>query len=286
MLIKVSSKFWLLPFFLSLFFSQINFTQIKEDSNSNKIIKADSSFTTTKDDIIIGLHTGYEVFTSPANFETKDWIYGGLAVAVTGAAFLIDDDIRNNFKKNHSSLLDNISEVGHNYGNAAYAVAFSGTVYLGGKIFCEEKYATTGRMLLEGLFYAGITSTIIKSTLGRSRPYTNDGHSRFSGFQIKTETTSMPSGHVTVAFAMSSVLAERIDNVYASLFLYSLAASTVFQRIYSDSHWSSDTILGALIGYTIGKAVVKFDNEQKLNSVSFSTYYLLNGAGLNFKYSF
>jgi membrane-associated phospholipid phosphatase len=60
----------------------------------------------------------------------------------------------------------------------------------------------------------------------------------------------------------------------------------VFQRIYDDKHWASDTILAAVIGYTIGKAVVKLDSNQKLNNVSVSTYYLPNGAGLNLKFSF
>ena len=33
------------------------------------------------------------------------------------------------------------------------------------------------------------------------------------------------------------------------------------QRMYSDNHWLSDTVLAASIGYFIGKAVVKFDDD-------------------------
>ena len=93
----------------------------------------------------------------------------------------------------------------------------------------------------------------------------------------------MPSGHVTVAFAMSSVLAERIDNVYASVFLYSLAASTVFQRIYSDSHWASDCIPAAVIGFVIGKAVVRFDDDFS-KKVNVSVGYTPGGFALNLFY--
>ena len=277
---------WHLLFIIFVLLTGNCFAQERNLSHKQELISADSSITSVWNDINIGLNTGLKIITSPAHFETKDWIYGSLAVATTGITFLIDSDIRNGFKKNHSSFMDNIADVGYNYGNVTYAIAFSGAVYLGGKIFREEKYSTTGRMLLEGLLYAGITTTVLKTIIGRSRPYTEDGSFRFNGFQLKTETTSLPSGHVTVAFAMSSVLAERIDNVYASVFLYSLAGSTVLQRIYEDKHWASDTILAAVIGYTIGKAVVKFDSNQKLNNVSVSTYYLPNGAGLNLKYSF
>ena len=54
-------------------------------------------------------------------------------------------------------------------------------------------------MLLEGLFYAGLTTTIIKTVTGRSRPYTNDGTDNFTSifFKLETAYTSFPSGHVT-----------------------------------------------------------------------------------------
>lgn len=283
---KTSYNIWLFLFLVFVLLNHNSVAQVKNLSANQKQISADSSVTSLWDDIDIGLNTGYKIFSSPAKFKSEDWIYAGSALAATGITVLIDNDIRNNFKNNHSTVLDKVAEVGHNYGNAAYAVAFSGTIYLGGKIFKDENFSTTGRMLLEGLFYAGLTTTILKSVIGRSRPYTEDGPSRFNGFQLKTETTSMPSGHVTVAFAVSSVLAERIDNFYTSIFLYSLAASTVFQRIYSDSHWASDCIPAAVIGYVIGKAVVKYDGNKTPRNISVSTYYFPNGAGLNFQYTF
>ena len=287
MLIKIERNIIFVSLLVFVLLNESSIAQVKLRLNIyDESITADSSLTSIKDDIKIGINTGYKLITSPAHFETSDWIYGGVAVAATGITILVDNDIRNNFKNNHTRLLDNIADVGHNYGDAAYAVAFSGAIYLGGKIFKEENYSTTGRMLLESLLYAGITTTVLKSVIGRSRPYTDDGPTRFNGFQTKTETTSFPSGHATVAFAVSSVLAERINNVYASVVLYSLAASTVFQRIYDDHHWASDTLLGALIGYTIGKAVVKYEADQRINNLSVSTYYLQNGGGITLKYSF
>jgi hypothetical protein len=57
-------------------------------------------------------------------------------------------------------------------------------------------------------------------------------------------------------------------------------------RIYDDQHWASDALFGALIGYTIGKAVVKYDAEKSINNLSVSTYYLQNGGGITLKYNF
>ncbi|MGQ9644612.1 MAG: phosphatase PAP2 family protein [Ignavibacterium sp.] len=129
-----------------------------------------------------------------------------------------------------------------------------------------------------------MTTTIIKSVTGRSRPYTNDGHNYFNFFQTKTAYTSYPFGHVTVAFTLSSILSSRIDNDYATIGLYALAVSTVMQRMYDDKHWLSDTVLAASIGYFIGIAVVKFDDDS-VNNIIVMPYFIPNGVGASFSYS-
>jgi len=131
---------------------------------------------------------------------------------------------------------------------------------------------------------AGLTTTIIKSVTGRSRPFTNEGYNQFKLFQTENAQTSFPSGHVTVAFTLSSILSSRINNVYATVGLYTLAASTVMQRMYSDNHWLSDTVLAASIGYFIGKAVVKFDDDSTENNIVVNAYYIPNGIGVSLSY--
>ena len=69
----------------------------------------------------------------------------------------------------------------------------------------------------------------------------------------------MPSGHATVAFAVSSVLAERIDNLYASIGLYSIASVTAISRLYHNRHWLSDVAVAATIGTATGLFVVRQD---------------------------
>ncbi len=274
----------MLIFSVCILFTSINSTYAQVNTTSLNTKNVDTSSTSIWQDFNIGLNTGSKILSAPAHFEASDWIYGGVALAATGVTLLADNSIRDNLKRNHSRFLDGVGDVGYDYGNANYAIAFSGAIYLGGKIFKDEKFTTTGRMLLESLLYAGITTTVLKVAIGRSRPYTNDGPYRFNGFQLKTETTSMPSGHVTVAFAVSSVLAERFDNPFASVLIYTLAASTVFQRMYSDHHWASDCIPAAVIGYTIGKAVVRFDNDFS-KRINVSAGYMPGGLGLNLSYS-
>lgn len=219
-----------------------------------------------KDDITSAYNTGVRLISAPSDFDIKDWITLGSVAALTSAGFFFDKENREFWQRNKTKTLNDISEVGRIYGEISYAAILSGSLYLGGKIFKSKDVSVTGRMLIEGLLYAGLTTTIIKFTTGRSRPYMNEGNFNFNFFQTTNDYLSFPSGHSTVAFTLSSILSQRINNTYASVGLYSLAFLTLWQRMYSDNHWLSDVILGASIGYFIGKAVVKFDDYSKSDS--------------------
>lgn len=219
-----------------------------------------------KDDITSAYNIGVRLISAPSDFDIKDWITLGSVAALTSAGFFFDKENREFWQRNKTKTLNDISEVGRIYGEISYAAILSGSLYLGGKIFKSKDVSVTGRMLIEGLLYAGLTTTIIKFTTGRSRPYMNEGNFNFNFFQTTNDYLSFPSGHSTVAFTLSSILSQRINNTYASVCLYSLAFLTLWQRMYSDNHWLSDVILGASIGYFIGKAVVKFDDYSKSDS--------------------
>lgn len=237
---------------------------VEASSDSSNIVPS------LKDDFTSVYNTGERLISSPSNFNRKDWITLGSVTALTSAAFILDQENREFWQRHRTKTLDDIAEVGRIYGEISYAAILSGSLYLGGKIFKSKDVSVTGRMLIEGLLYAGLTTTIIKFTTGRSRPYMNEGDFNFIFFQTTNDYTSFPSGHSTVAFTLSSILSERINNTYASIGLYTLAVLTLWQRMYSDNHWLSDVILGASIGYFIGKAVVKFDDDSKSNSGNYS----------------
>jgi hypothetical protein len=73
-------------------------------------------------------------------------------------------------------------------------------------------------------------------------------------------------GHSAVAFAVSSILAGRIKNTYASIGLYSLAALTARSRVYHDEDWLSDTFLGGAIGTVVGISVVELHEQHDRRS--------------------
>jgi membrane-associated phospholipid phosphatase len=63
---------------------------------------------------------------------------------------------------------------------------------------------------------------------------------------------SLPSGHATVAFALSSVIAGLYPRRWWQIFWYALAVITAVSRMYHDQHWLSDVLFSALLGTAVG----------------------------------
>ena len=199
---------------------------------------------------------GKAILTSPVRLSSGDWLIAGGVIGGTAILFSVDEAIRDLGLRNSSTTNDRLSSIGREYGRELNAFLFSGTLYVGGVLCGQPGIRRTGLRVFEAVAISGIVTSIIKSLAGRSRPYLNNGPDRFEGFQFRHETTSLPSGHSTVAFAMSTVLAEEIDHPFATVGLYSLATITALSRIYDDEHWASDTFLGAAIGTAVGFSVV------------------------------
>jgi membrane-associated phospholipid phosphatase len=82
-------------------------------------------------------------------------------------------------------------------------------------------------------------------------------------YSFQEANVSFPSGHTATAFAISTVLANRIDNPIATVALYGLAGFTGYQRIYDNKHWFSDVFVGAAIGYFIGSSIVNSEENRE-----------------------
>ena len=68
-------------------------------------------------------------------------------------------------------------------------------------------------------------------------------------------TTSFPSGHASAAFCAAVLLSDG-DRALAPLW-YGLATVVALSRPYAHDHHASDTVAGALLGFTIGQVATR-----------------------------
>ena len=228
------------------------------------------------DDFVVSFNDGIKTLASPFHYNTKDAIIAATVLTSTALLFTVDDNSRTYFLKQSSPLNDNLKDLGNIYGNLIPTIVAGGGFYVTGLISKDDYTRTTGRMIFETAAIAGLITTFTKSFLGRHRPYTNDGPTKFEGPTFNNDYYALPSGHATVAFALSTTLANRIHNTYVSIGLYSLAGVTSLARIYEDKHWLSDVFLGSAIGYFVGD----FISGKKNKETAYHIYPTLNGLKL------
>ncbi len=215
------------------------------------------------DDFNSAINDLSRIGSSPLNFTGGDWIKLGIIAGATGLLMTQDKNLHTLAAKTKSQNMNTILEAGQFYGSINSAILFPSGFYLGGLLSGNKEIRTTGRILFESLLISGLTVQIIKIVSGRARPYNDKGPYYYNSFNLDNDYNSFPSGHTVIAFTISSVLAARIKNTYASIGLYTLASFTAFQRIYSENHWFSDTFLAAAIGAIVGNSLVSLNDTTK-----------------------
>ncbi len=260
----------------------------KGEDSLNTTMTSPSAYQLIKYDFNKSLNDGWDLLRAPAQFTGGEWAITGTILGGTALSMLLDNDVRRAVRRNQTGTLDDVTKAGQYYGEVVPAVSLSAGIYAAGLIFNDRSVSLTGRLLAESLLYAGTINILLKMLFSRSRPYNNNGNTDFGNYNFNNDNYSMPSGHTTVAFTVSTVLSERINNVYATIGLYGLAALTAYQRIYSDNHWFSDTILGAALGVVISRAVVNLNRMDPYeDSLPELTAFPIRGGfslGLNYRF--
>jgi membrane-associated phospholipid phosphatase len=216
------------------------------------------AFSIIEGDGIAFLRMAGHVFSAPARWDGGAWgLAGGLVAGTAGASFL-DNDARTMMQRNHTRANDRVSDVAVQYGSGLTMLLVSAGGYTAGLAFGEDWIRETSLLSGTAIILAGTISTVSKIAVGRARPYKGEGRFRFRPFSFNDGYVSFPSGHTIVAFAVSGVLAERIKNPWASVGLYGLAAATGLSRMYTDDHWLSDVLFGAVISISVSRSLVQW----------------------------
>jgi membrane-associated phospholipid phosphatase len=167
----------------------------------------------------------------------------GLILLVT---FTGDEPFRDAAQEHRNGVTNAIGGVGNVFGESRYVLPVLGAGYLMGEVAGSRVLRRVAMQAGRAVIIAGGVTTVLKYTLGRTRP-SGDGESdQFSPF---SGSTSFPSGHTAVAFAVATALADETKDPWTDIALYGAATATAFARVNGDRHWTSDVLAGALVGH-------------------------------------
>jgi membrane-associated phospholipid phosphatase len=215
-----------------------------------------------------------DIWTAPFNFDLKDSLLFGAVLVGTGILVANDEGIYESFKtfQTRNSWVDNVSPKITMLGDWGIDCGIAGLFFLGGVVIRDKKARNTGLMALETLLHTGFLTQVIKHLAGRQRPNVEGGQDYWFGpgaiFTRYREGyfsryDSFPSGHTISAWGLATVIAENYKNhFWVPLACYSLATAVGLSRLTEDAHWFSDVFVGAVLGYAIGKMVVRNQNKR------------------------
>jgi membrane-associated phospholipid phosphatase len=260
----------MMPDFLRLFLLLQLFSFISFPQSGGKI----------KDDIKDFFRIGGDIFTSPAHFNKSDMINLSGTFALTGTSFFADEYIKEFSQKNKSSFLDNLFQIDRYYHWESMAISIAG-LYTCGLTADNSDVRNLSVRLSEAAVYSSLITLAVKFAAGRARPNMNIGNTEFEPFNFSWEHSSIPSGHTTLSFAYSAIMADVYNNFFWKLGWYTAAVLVGYSRIYHNVHWFSDTVLGAAIGYFVARFVRNHSIERGIHTtpqnqnLSFSFYLML-----------
>jgi membrane-associated phospholipid phosphatase len=196
-------------------------------------------------------------YTSPLRWKGKDWAKFGAVMGGTVALTLADQPVRRFWDNKNSKVLDEISNIGYHYGKPYIGFTMAAGLYASG-LFIKNPWAReTALMLSTSLVTSGLIEMALKPLVGRARPMQERGNYELSFMNKEHGFHSFPSGHASMAFTVSFVLAKRVQSVPLKIAFYSLAGATTICRLYSDAHWVSDVAFGSVLGWYCSEAVIK-----------------------------
>jgi len=187
--------------------------------------------------------------------------YLGASAAVAGAfalSYIYDRDIRTDLAGMRSSTLKGFTDAGSLVGNPYLHIGVAAALYGAGAAADAPRLMRIGEELGEALLLSDAATVVLKQAVGRGRPATGDGNSRYKPFQFATDYDSLPSMHTASSFAMAHVLASETESLPVKILCYAAASFVGFSRLYQEKHWTSDVVLAAAIGELAGNSVTRF----------------------------
>lgn len=205
------------------------------------------------------------VATSPATWNSRQWIG---ASAVTGAILLAwtqDAHIRNFSQRNTFGAGHEMSYWFFDPLPTWYFAAMAGGMYLYGLAAGNPEAETAALLTTKAVVITAAYSTLLKGAFQRERPFEGNPpdpdqwHGPLAGFKHG----AFPSRHASMSFAAAAAISSYYnDHVWVGITSYTLATLVSLSQLHENQHWASDVLAGAAIGYAIGKLVAT--NNRKI----------------------
>jgi membrane-associated phospholipid phosphatase len=163
-------------------------------------------------------------------------------------SFILDSQINQTSRSNQQPFFQSLANYTDMGGEKRIVVPSLILTYgLARFLIKNEKLHSASLNSIQSVIVTAVATETIKIMAGRARPFVNEGPYTFNPFPGEDRYKSLPSGHVSLAFALFTPFAETY-----SRWIYVVPVAVAYGRIYQDKHWFSDAMTGGGIGLVSG----------------------------------
>ena len=197
-----------------------------------------------------------DLWTSPKNLRFSDTVW---LVPVSGLAaglFVTDAESSKHMTKDPTTIshYKSIST----YGVAGLAGGAAAMWALSYKNH-DSHWRETGFLAGEAALNSLILTESLKYSFRRERPFQGDGTGPFFH-----NGTSFPSEHAAAAWSIAEVIAHEYPGPLTKILAYSVAGLVSYSRVRGQQHFSSDVLVGSLVGELSAYTVYRRHHDQEL----------------------
>ncbi|WP_165453897.1 phosphatase PAP2 family protein [Hyunsoonleella flava] len=222
---------------------------LKDDQSIPKLLKHDIKQT---------LKSVGHSFTRPLHWKGKDFGKLGGFIFGTVALSSLDKETNRFFARNKEDFPKGIRDFGWYFGSPQnYFIANAG-LYGFGLATKNEKIRKTSVLIISSSITSGAISSLLKGSVGRSRPNHTGDPFDFKLFSSEPGYHSFPSGHTTLSITMSHAIAKQFDNTWIKVGIYSIGAIAPISRLVDGAHWLTDIAFSTALSIIVVDSIDKF----------------------------
>lgn len=194
--------------------------------------------------------------TSISKANKMHWIVGGSLTALALSSFALDKDI---FRENTKIISSKqwIEDYARINGIAAYPLLAGLPIglWIGGIASKNKRLSNNAIISGLALYNTAVPVLALKMLIGRVRP---ENYMHIDLYGPSLEHWSFPSMHAASAWSLAACYAHMYpEKKWVSIVGYSGAVLISSARVMGNKHWTSDVLIGSLMGYAIGRITAK-----------------------------
>jgi membrane-associated phospholipid phosphatase len=213
------------------------------------------------------------IWASPFDASARDWLLTAAAFGAFGASMLADQSVSDWAIENDSSAffraLKPVRRGGKLF-SGKYVVPPVAAVYVIGIVLKNQDLRDFVTGCMSSWAAESFPRKGVAWLFGRARPDTlpDDPQNWKLGGGGDWMMRSFPAGHFANALACATYWNKRFHLGAAGPAVYALALAVGVGRLADKAHWTSDSVIGGILGYAVGKEIAQRAVDRNVKRLS------------------